>query len=196
MRLTLYNAIIARLSRIIVKDGLPYYSAVNEPTGGDSAPDKAILSYNLWNENIDTLTKQRAFLPPAVFIEFLPVQWRQLGNRVQQAEAVFRLHIITATLATSNSAYADEANYRFILIRSIEEALVGMTGINADLAISFNHCTHTESVTDHNHEQVCEDIETWKVHIIDQSAAFNRRYIYTPKDVTLDDGNIFVGAFD
>lgn len=185
MRLTLYDAIISRLSQIIIKDGQPCYPAATKPTEGGTAPEmscqraqnrlqvmpsaadiahseKAILCFDLWNENIANLTKQRTFRTPGVFIEFLPVQWRQLGCRVRQAETSFRLHVITVTLATSNSDYTDEAHYRFRLIRAMEEALAGMTGVDKKRGISFNHCTLAESWTDHNHEQVCEDVETWK----------------------------------
>lgn len=147
MRLTLYDAIIARLSQIIIKDGQPYYPVAPEPTEGDTAPEQAILCFDLWNENVANLTKQRTFRTPGVFIEFLPVQWRQLGCRVRQAEASFRLHVVTATLATSNSDYTDLAHYRFHLIRAMEGALAGMTGTDKNRGHLFQPL-HPRGVVD------------------------------------------------
>lgn len=195
MRLKIYNAIIARLRRIIVKDGLPYFPVRQEATEGQETPDPAIFTFDLWNENLATLNKQRPIRTPAVFIEFLPITWQQLGNRAKRADVQVRLHIVTATMAPINSQFTDEALYRFRLIQAIELALVGMTGDADDRGLSFGHCTHTESSTDHNHEQVCIDIEGWKVPAIDQSAVI-QRWRMTPDPVTLNDGMVFAGQFD
>ena len=196
MRLLLYDAIIARLSRIVLLDGAPHYPVGNEPTETLQEASPAILTFDLWNTNVETLTKQRPFNTPAVFIEFMPIVWQQLGNKTKRADVNFRLHIVTATFAPTASAYRSEAFYRFRLIQAVERALVGFGAAPDYRGLSYGGCTHAESFTDHNHERIIEDIEGWRLHCVDASAQVDSGLILTPHDVTLDDGDVYTAPFD
>ena len=48
-------------------------------------PPQAIKAFDLWNENVVQLTKQRPFEMPAVFIEFLPIVWSYAGRKAKHA---------------------------------------------------------------------------------------------------------------
>ena len=194
MRLTLYDAITARLACVRTVDGTPtYIKAENAVNGAKNAP-QTIRAFDLWNEQVARLNGQRPFELPAVFVEFRPIVWEQSGRRSKYADVEVRLHILTATLATPNSPYKDTALYRLHLIRAIEQAFVGFAGVTEDGTRSFGTFVHIESESDHNHEQVREDLEIWRTRCYDRSM-IGRNLVETPFKVTLDDGNTFVFVF-
>lgn len=194
MRLTLYDAILARLARVRTVDGIPAYIKEGNAVNGAENPPQTIKTFDLWNEQVARLNEQRPFELPAVFVEFRPIVWTQSGGGSKYADVEVRLHILTATLATPNSKYKDAALYRLHLIRAIEQAFVGFAGVTQDRRRSFGTFVHIESESDHNHEQVREDLEIWRTRCYDRSM-IGRNLIETPFNVTLDDGNTFVFVF-
>ena len=194
MRLTLYDAILARLACVRTVDGIPAYIKEQNANSGAEMPPQTIKAFDLWNEQVARLNEQRPFELPAVFVEFRPIVWGQSGRGSKYADVEVRLHILTATLATANSSYKDAALYRLHLIRAIEQAFVGFAGVTKDGTRSFGTFVHLESESDHNHGEVREDIEIWKTRCYDRSM-IGRNLIETPFKVTLDDGNVFVFVF-
>lgn len=195
MRLRLFNDIEARLSRVRLVDDKVIY---HRPKRGENAAmpgTPAINHVGLWNENTTRLTQLRPFSPPAVFIEFYPITWGELGRNAVQGDMTIRLHIVTATLAQTDTPYRDEALQRFRLIRAVKAAFVDFGGKADKHGRSYSRFRYYGSSTDHNHEQICEDLEEWQTHCIDCSAVIDNGYILTPRNVTLDLGDIFADAF-
>lgn len=194
MRIRLYDAITARLVHVRTVEGIPIFFDPKQADKTAEMPPQTIKTFDIWNENVVQLTKQRPFETPAVFIEFLPIVWSYAGRKAKHADVTVRLHIVTATLTTPNSPYKEQALYRFALIRAIEQALTNFSGAVDDRGLHFGTFVPQESDTDHNHEQVCEDIEVWRTSCFDLSAV-GRDLTTTPFDITLDDGEIFTAAF-
>lgn len=194
MRIRLYDAITARLAHVRTVGGVPVFLNPKQTDKTAQKPPQAIKAFDLWNENVVQLTKQRPFETPAVFIEFLPIVWSYAGRKAKHADVTVRLHIVTATLATPNSPYKDQALYRLTLIRAVDQALTNFSGAVDDRGLGFGTFVPQESDTDHNHEQVCEDVEVWRVPCFDLSAV-GRNLVTTPLDVTLDDGEVFTAVF-
>lgn len=186
MRLRLFDEIEARLSRVrFVDDKVIYY----RPKRGDNGKMPGVRAINhvgLWNENTTRLTQMRPLNPPAVFVEFFPATWSQLGRNVIHADVTVRLHVVTATLAATDTPYRDEALARFRLIRAIRAAFVRFSGAADEEGRSFSAFQYLENITDHNHEQVCEDLEGWRTHCIDASAAVEHAAGMAQADVSLD----------
>ena len=62
----------------------------------DSVTAIGITHVQLWNEDIQFLTEGQPFPTPAIFIEFLPVQWQTNKESIIYAnDAQIRLHCIT-----------------------------------------------------------------------------------------------------
>lgn len=155
----------------------------------------AIHHFGLWNDNTARLTQMSPLNPPAVFVEFLPAIYSPLQRGAVHSDMTVRLHIITATLASTDSPYREEALARFRLCRAIIRALAGFSGGADEEGRSFSIFQYSGSVTDHNHEQVCEDIEEWRVHCVDCSVTVNDGFVLTDTNVSLDTGDIFTDAF-
>ena len=196
MRERLYKEISARLGRIYDVDGIPVYIRPNSSQNEPGTAEMAIKHYDLWNENVAQLTQQRPFATPAVFFEFPPIIWTAAGMKTKRARVDIRLHILTATLATVGTQYEDVALYRFRLIQAMEDALRGMSGKPDARGRSFGTLAKVESDTDHNHEQVCEDIEVWATYCHDLSAYTQDGKVFTPFPVYLDTGDIFTSVFE
>lgn len=195
MRLRLFDDIEAQLSRVrLVGNEIVYHRPRRDPdTKMPGTP--AINHVGLWNENTTRLTQLRPFAPPAVFIEFFPVNWGELGRNAVHGNLVIRLHIVTATLAQTDTPYRDEALQRFRLIRAVKAAFVDFAGAADKHGRSYSRFKYHGSATDHNHEQICEDLEQWMTHCVDCSAAIDNGYILTPHNITLDTGDIFTEPF-
>ena len=195
MRIRLFNEIASRLGRVRIVDGLPVYLRPKEGENEADLPPRAINTLDLWNEQIDQLTQQQPFLTPAVFVEFLPIIWTKLGKGVQRAETQIRLHIVSATLATVSSQYKEQALYRLRLTKAVQAAFVGFNGPTDAEGLMFGTFVHIQSETDHNHTDICEDIETWQTLCIDASGAISDGTVETPHKVTLNTGEIFSFIF-
>ncbi len=186
MRLRLFDDIEARLSRIrLVDDEFVYLKPrPDEKTELPGSP--AINHIGLWNENTTRLTQLRPLVPPAVFIEFYPLAWGELGRNAVHGDMVIRLHVVTATLAQTDTPYRDEALHRFRLMRVIKEAFVDFCGAPDKDGRSYSRFKYYGSTTDHNHEQICEDLEEWQTHCVDCSAAVNNGTVIVSGDISLD----------
>lgn len=194
MRLRIFDALEARL-RLVRSVGNDYiFCRPNGGTSQDLPGNPAILHYDLWNEVTARLSQSRPFRCPAVFVEFFPVTWSPLQRNAVHADFTLRLHIVTSTLAPSDTQYRSEALARLRLVRAVKAALADFSAAADDSGRSFSRFKYLGSTTDHNHEQICEDIEEWQTHCIDCSGV-DEGYILTPKNVTLDTGDIFADAF-
>ena len=78
MKKQLYLAIVDRLKDIPGPDG-----------------ESLFKHFDLWNQQVEFIEQETPFQCPAVFVEFLPLQWQTMGNRVQSADLTTRLHIVT-----------------------------------------------------------------------------------------------------
>lgn len=191
MNLRIFNDLEARLASVrLVGDGFRF---CRDPHNLPGSP--AIRHYALWNEDAVRLSQSRPFAPPAVFVEFLPEVWSPLQRGAFCADIYVRLHIVTATLAQSDTPYRDEALLRFRLIRAIRAALVDFDGPADSDGRSFSRFVHVGSETDHNHDQVAADIEEWRTHAVDCASVIDDGYIVTPTNVSLDTGDIFAPPF-
>ena len=151
----------------------------------------------IWNEDIENLRKSRPFKLPAVFVEFMPCAWGQLGNGAKQADMMIRLHIITSTLAMVDTQYRPEALFRFELCRAIAEGLCYLGGAEDERGTAYTRIQYLESLTDHNHGEVIEDIEGFRTHcVIKPIEDEKQRWIWTRKNVTLDLGDLFDNPFE
>lgn len=151
MRKQLYLAVVERLKNI---------------TG--ESDEQVLKHFDLWNQNVAFIEQEAIFAMPAVFIEFLPIDWKSLGGGVQSAIIQFRLHLVTATpgSAADGSAFQPDALQLFDLLDSVHRSLSGFRGPH------FRQLQRVSSHTNHNHEELIESIETFAVNVDDVSGQF------------------------
>lgn len=147
MRKQLYLAVIERLKTIT--------DAFSEPV---------IQHFDLWNHNVEFIEQETAFNCPAVFIEFVPINWKNLSMQIQEAEITIKLHVVTRweDLSADGSASQEQALQLFDLLDSIKKVLSGLQGNG------FSGFKRIGSDTNHDHEEIVESIEAFQVHVIDK----------------------------
>ena len=124
-----------------------------------------IRHIDLWNHNVEFIEQEQAWPRPAVFIEFHTIQWRQLkpGNQFH-TRARLSLHVVTdwqgPTAAPPHprtpAPPPSGGGFPFHLLDLIHRKLHRLQGQ------SFSHLNLVESQTNHNHDELVENIETYE----------------------------------
>ena len=128
----------------------------------DEVPDNAervIKHIDLWNHNVEFIEQEESWSCPAVFVEFSPIKWKEIVPGMEyRAEPFVQLHIVTDWKGSSSdsSELSEEALTIFDLPEIIHSALSLMGG-SKYLAFDL-----IESHTNHNHEDVLENIEVYQ----------------------------------
>lgn len=157
MRKELYKKICDRLGRLYrMPDGstLELADGLEVPEGAE----RIIPHIDLWNHNVEFIEQEENWARPAVFVEFCPVRWNAIVPGVEyRAEPFVNLHIVTdwAGSVSEGSDFKEEALEVFDLPELIHEKLSCMSGD------TFKVFDLTESRTNHNHEEIVENIEVY-----------------------------------
>lgn len=147
MRKELYTELTSRLHRLCVNAAGEYYVAPAEID--EELCNRAIKHIDLWNRNVEFIEQEMAWERPAVFIEFVPFKWTTIVTGVEyRATPLINLHVVTDW----TSGHDVEA---FELLDKIHECIAGIEGK------SFMDFDIYESCTNHNHEDIVENIETY-----------------------------------
>jgi len=136
---------------------------------GEEAVEVPVIKHiDLWNEQFKDDYKGIAIQFPAVFIKYLPIQWKQMGGKLQVADVSFQLFVCTSTFAQSHYKADDDTKAKalshYTLINRIFKRLAYFAGDY------FGTCLRTASDTDHYHHEVMVTTETYVTHASDGSA--------------------------
>ncbi len=119
----------------------------------------AIKHIDLWNHNVEFIEQEENWERPAVFIEFQPINWNAIRNGVEyRAEPIINLHVVTDWQGSSSadSEFREKSLEVFDLLEEIHRVLTCMEGE------TFAEFDLVKSTTDHNHEGIIENIETYQ----------------------------------
>lgn len=161
MREELYRKIKDRLETLCVNAAGEYYERPDDADVDDEVYPRAIKYVDLWNHNVEFIEQEDAWARPAVFIEFAPFKWHAIVPGVEyRAQPLINLHVVTD--------WAEQKNIcEFRLLDKIHELLAGMSGE------TFMGLDIESSATNHNHEDIVENIETYTCvafrHLNDQA---------------------------
>lgn len=113
---------------------------------------------DLWNHNVEFIEQEDNWERPAVFVEHCPINWEAtvVGMRYV-TEAKVNLHVVTDWVGSSaaNSDQREESLTVFDLLEKIHTALADVDGEH------FKEFDISNSTTNHNHEDILENIETY-----------------------------------
>lgn len=118
-----------------------------------------IKHIDLWNNQVGMAEEEQAFNTPAVFVEFDPIAWQHLPHGVREAVITIHLHLITDT----RDAHWEDSIKRFAVSEQINQALHRLT-FNDGIHI-VDSLTLENSQTDHNFDELSDDVDTYRCHI-------------------------------
>ena len=119
----------------------------------------AIKHIDLWNHNVEFIEQEENWERPAVFVEFCPIQWNAIVHGVEyRAEPIVNLHVVTDWQGSSaaGSAFQEESLKVFDLLEEIHRVLTCMEGE------TFAEFDLVESRTNHNHDEIIENVESYQ----------------------------------
>jgi hypothetical protein len=146
---------------------------VNPATG-----EPLFQHFDLWNRQVEFIEQETPFVTPAVFFEFSPIQWRTLGQQVQDADLTIRLHIVTPWYGETAEYTPEEIRQQMLDYLSIPAMVVNaLQGFTTPFT---NGLMRTQSIINHDHERYVDSIEEYICRVQDNSA----QKVYTPVSVT------------
>ena len=108
---------------------------------------------------MEFIEQEESWARPAVFVEFRPIKWNAIVNGVEyRAEPEVALHVVTDWTGSVNdgSPFKEESLEVFDMLEEIHAALACMEGE------TFKEFDLVESDTNHNHEDIVENIEVYQ----------------------------------
>lgn len=150
MREELYRKLKARLEMLCVNEAGEYYERPDDADTDDELYPRAIRHIDLWNRNVEFIEQDIPWERPAVFIEFAPFKWNATVPGVEyRAQPLVNLHVVT------DWAEQDSDISQFRLLDKIHGLLAGLSGD------TFMELDIDSSATNHDHEEIVENIETY-----------------------------------
>lgn len=108
---------------------------------------------DLWNHNVEFLEQEDAWPMPAVFVEFGAISWEPVSGLHLRGTGEVRLHLVTNW---SDGGY--EAAFNLCSEMSVRAC--GLSGK------CFDHLRLLRTETNHNHEDILENIDTYSVRYL------------------------------
>lgn len=150
MREELYRKLKSRLETLCINGAGEYYERPDDADADDELYPRAIKHIDLWNHNVEFIEQEIAWERPAVFVEFVPFKWNAIVPGAEyRAQPMINLRVVTDWTDPENDVM------QFRLLDKIHELLVGMEG-NTFMELDID-----SSSTNHNHEELVENIETY-----------------------------------
>lgn len=158
MRKEVYQMLIEQLSKLYATpEG--YYGAAETEDDVPEGWERAIKHIDLWNHNVEFIEQEENWERPAVFVEFQTIQWNAIQPGAEyRAEPIVHLHVVTDWQGSSSadSEFREQSLKVFDLLEAIHLQLAcrrGKTFLEFDLV---------GSSTNHNHEEIIENVETYQ----------------------------------
>lgn len=129
--------------------------------------DSELFKYvDLWNNQWQHLDEEKILQYPCVLVEFSDIAWRQIGRHCQRGDVTINLHV--GVKARGRTAAIDRT-----VAPGVEyfELLDALHRLMRDLRLPYaGTFTRTASSTDHDHDSLIANTETYVVGITDTSA--------------------------
>ena len=115
--------------------------------------DTEVKHIDLWNHNVEFLEQEDAWPLPALFVEFGGISWEPVSGLHLRGTGEVRLHLVTNW---SDGGYASA----FALCSEVSVRACGLSGKR------FDHLRLLRTETNHNHEEILENIDTYSVRYL------------------------------
>ena len=132
----------------------------------DASESPLFKHFDLWNRQVEFIEQETPFQCPAIFIEFAPMSWQTLGNRVQECELTIRLHIVTEWFADT-ADYSPTEQQALDFLDIIDRVTYALQGFATPY---MNAWMRRLSITNHDHEHHVDNIEEYVCSFRDLSA--------------------------
>lgn len=130
--------------------------------------DNTVFNHiGLWNRQVEFVEMEAPIQTPAVFIQFHPFRWKQLGQGIQEAELEMTLHLVSASKATPQhgSSFATGALARFAHMSTLHRDMVAFVGNGEGWMAGTPERIATD--IDHDFGELTDDRQTYRIPVSD-----------------------------
>ena len=123
----------------------------------------AIKFVDVWNSQLDDEDNYEPFAKPAVFIENNEIDWSTIGNKVQDGDMSFTLHIVTKNYGNTHStAPAEIVDEQLNFLDIPDLIFVAMQNLRPT---NCSNIIRTKTKFDSRHKNCLDTQETYKLTI-------------------------------
>lgn len=130
--------------------------------------DSGLIKFvDLYNNQWVHLNEEKVIKYPCVLVEFEQIQWQQLGRHCQRASVLLNLYVgVKASGRTSAMERTPRPATEYL------ELLDDIHLLLRDLQLGYaGTFTRTQSLTDHDHDDIIVCVEQYRVNVIDTSVS-------------------------
>lgn len=122
---------------------------------------------DLYNNQFAHMPEEKVMKFPCVLVEFEQIQWQQLGKHCQRASVLINLHVgVKAAGRTSAAERTSPPALEYF------ELLDDIHRLMRDLQLGYaGTFTRTQSLTDHDHDDLIVCVEQYRVNVLDKSVS-------------------------
>lgn len=140
--------------------------------------------FDLWNQNVEFIEEETPFETPAIFVEFLPIDWKTMGRQQQDANLTVRFHIVTEWQAQTAQYTPEDLRNRALRYLMIPSILVhAMQGFCTPFT---NGLMRTKTVPNHDHDRYVDSVEEFECRIQDNSAERHYKMMKLPPELSVE----------
>ncbi|WP_368209532.1 hypothetical protein [Alistipes shahii] len=121
---------------------------------------------DLYNNQFAHLEEEKIMQFPCALVEFREIAWRQLGRHAQRGDLLLDIHVATKA-AGKTSAVGRTLTPAIEYFELLDALHVAMRDLRLDYAGTFSR---VGSATDHDHDSLLVNVETYRVGITDLAA--------------------------
>jgi hypothetical protein len=133
----------------------------------DASLNLGFICADLYNRQDEKDGDDYSVKTPCVFVEFLPVEWTELGGKKQAGEVTLRLHVCFQSYGSSESCqqgdlFQSQSMIFFDILESLHASLQGWTiSVN-----QFSPLDRQRSEFDHSHDTLLKHIIEYNTTVI------------------------------
>ncbi len=135
-----------------------------------------VKHFALWNEDTTQLGKVVAFGLPAVFLEYMPVHWQQLGNGARKGDINIVLHIVSKRVSYTAVEGCDNHKSELDRLDFLDELTDLVTSIQRP---NGGRAMLLETNLDHNPSELFHDTLTFVFGTAQQGTRHNAEQAIT-----------------
>jgi hypothetical protein len=152
--------------------------------------DQPVIQHvDVWNNQVEYAQEEQPFLTPAVFIEFDAIDWQPLLRGVREAVITVRLHVVTDSRQGKYEQVLPRLDLLDRINRTMYQLNATMQGVGFDVIQGnfrvgedsklrpadkprsvINDIKLTRSITDHNFDELADNVEEYQCYVTDASA--------------------------
>jgi hypothetical protein len=150
---------------------------------------------DLWNDQINQYRAEELTILPAVFVEFMPIAWRNIG-RIKHGTTTLRIHIAQNIIGDTKAIDGVSLPSAAAALQRFDNVQIVLDSLEGYRSECFNALELAGTTIDASHDGIVIDVLEYAITLTDGKAMTNTPYNQTIPlpDVAVEQGDLPPGA--